>query len=568
MSDPEAVPRRRRWRLSIVVVAATALVLAAVGVWAVAADRSRPCTGRPVTVTVAASAGQFTALDRLARDWRATKPTVGGRCAAAAVVLVPAHRVADALPAAWAGGPRPDVWIPESSLWLALAAARPEARAVLPGAPVSIASSPVVMAVRRPVAETLGWPGRQLTWADVLAGLPAPGAGRPLFGLPEPTRSAEGIAGVLAVLDRDGDGTLSTGELAAAPAFTRRLGTVAPSASAFFDERPAAPGETATPAVAAFPAIERDVADYDAAQPPVPVVPVYADRAGIVADYPYAVFNASWVDRLRRTVADRFLRYLLAPAAQRVFGSDGFRAPGGDASRAPRLAADRGFRPAVPPHTAPSADAVNQVMSQWVALRRPVNLLVAVDTSGSMNDPVPGAGLSRLELMRRTVLAGLDSLTDRTSVGLWQFAKAPDYRELVSFGPVTGMVGETPRSQALADAVRGLTAGGGTALYSTVRAAVGEMRQRWRPDATNAVLIVTDGIAADDTGPTRAQLLDLLRREAQPDRPVTVVALAVGPADAADALREVCAAAGGGALLVRDPDTAVRDLIRAFAGRP
>src|SRR6266487_2542273 len=102
MSDPEAVPRRRRWRLSIVVVAATALVLAAVGVWAVAADRSRPCTGRSVTVTVAASAGQFTALDRLARDWRATKPTVGGRCAAAAVVLVPAHRVADALPAACA----------------------------------------------------------------------------------------------------------------------------------------------------------------------------------------------------------------------------------------------------------------------------------------------------------------------------------------------------------------------------------------------------------------------------------------------------------------------------------
>src|SRR3712207_7903084 len=34
--------------------------------------------------------------------------------------------------------------------------------------PPSIASSPVVLAVRRSTAIALGWPGRRLTWPDVM----------------------------------------------------------------------------------------------------------------------------------------------------------------------------------------------------------------------------------------------------------------------------------------------------------------------------------------------------------------------------------------------------------------
>jgi hypothetical protein len=197
--------------------------------------------------------------------------------------------------------------------------------------------------------------------------------------------------------------------------------------------------------------------------------------------------------------------------------------------------------------------------------------MVVLDTSASMNQPVPGTTTTRLDLMRRTAQASVGALTSETSVGLWQFAggvtPGSGHRELVPFGPVTGTVGETPRLRALTDAVGGLTAGGDSSLYDTVYAAFHAVQETWRPLAINAVIVLTDGRANDAGALGRADLLTRLGREARPDRPVNIVVLAVGGRQDADALREISASAGGGVFLVRDPDTAVRTLVLAFAGR-
>jgi Ca-activated chloride channel family protein len=554
---------------AIVVVLATAVVLRSTG-----SSPSGGCAGKPVTLTVVTSAAQFPALDRLARRWSAGKPSVDGRCVAVSAVRMADPDVAARLRTAWKGSPRPDVWVPQSTLWLGIASSRLQVRSLLPQAPTSIASSPIVMAVRRSVAESWGWPGRSLTWKDVLD------SGAPM-GIADPNRSTEGLSTVVALLDRNADGGVSDAELANGPGFTRAIGTVVPDTSVFLGDRGGQPAPAPVPSPGPqpppeapqqptpdiFPAIERDIAVHDAADPAVPYVPVYLADGPVAADYPYAVLSASWVDGLHRRTADRFLRYLLSPEGQDVLGSEGFREPGGSPVRAPQLVPERGFAMATPQPREMSTLAVSQVASEWTALSRNGNLLVVVDTSASMNRAVPGTTVPRIDLARKIVIGGLNRVPGGTSVALWEFATGltaeADYRELVPFGPVT----EQPRIDAVVSAVGGLRPAGDTALYDTVYAAFRTVQSRWRPNANNAVVVITDGTAADEKGMDRAQLIEALKREARPDRPVMVVGVAVGSVAAAGSLRDITRVTGGATFPVSDATTAVNTLTLAFAGR-
>src|SRR5690349_20014927 len=143
------------------------------------------CAGGRTTLAVATGSGPFPALTELARTWTAAQ---GGGCATVTVVRAESADVAAALRPVWSGATRPDVWIPDSWLWLRLAAARSEAARLLPDSPTGIASSPVVLAVRRPVAQRLGWPGRPLTWSAVLAATREP-PGEPRLATADPTRT-------------------------------------------------------------------------------------------------------------------------------------------------------------------------------------------------------------------------------------------------------------------------------------------------------------------------------------------------------------------------------------------
>src|SRR6266540_3476563 len=185
----------------------------------------RPGNRTPTTLTVVASTSQFSVLDGLARRWSADKPTIAGHCVAVTVARKESSAVASALGPSWdetRDGPRPDVWVPESSLWLLVAGSHPTAQPILPDHAPSTASSPVVLALRRPVAEALGWPQRPLGWEDVLGAFVRPDTwakvGHPEWatlrlGMTDPTVSTAGLASALALLDQDGDNQLSDIEI-------------------------------------------------------------------------------------------------------------------------------------------------------------------------------------------------------------------------------------------------------------------------------------------------------------------------------------------------------------------
>jgi Ca-activated chloride channel family protein len=511
----------------------------------------------------------------------ASRPTVDGRCVAASVVAKDAGKVADLLGRGWdpgRDGTPPQVWVPDSSLWLAVAATRPAA-AVLPRGR-SIASSPIVMALRQPMARALGWPQHSLTWTEVIGAFAQPGiwakAGHPEWaalrvGVTDPSGSTAGLGSVLAILDPDATGSVGNAQLVGGLGFTRVLGAVAADSSTFFAAQGASVGDPNS-AVAAFPALERDIAAYNSTRPTVPLVPVYDAKHPIVADYPYTVLSGRWVSTTDRAAANEFLEYLLTPAAQQRLGALGLRAPNGAVARAEVLPTDLGFQATLAaPRAVPDPAALSVIITEWANLQRQVNLLAVLDTSGSMRLPVPGTALTRMQLLQQTAIAGFGLLTNRTSIGLWEFSvragSASEYREVVPFGPLLANVGAMPRGHALAAAVAQLRPAGFTPLYDSVYAAVHHMQEHWQSNSTNAVLLITDGANELNGGLSLADLVSRLTRERRADQPVQVVGIAVGPQADAASLQRIAEATDGRTFVVRDPAAAIQTLILAFTGR-
>lgn len=591
-SSPDVVSHRiaerRPWAGRLVGVAAVLAVAGAIVVAVARSGTESDCSGEPVSITVAAAPAQFPVLSGLGRSWNATEPVLAGRCLAAVVVMKGSSEMAAALAPSWdteRDGPRPDVWVPDSTLWMLVASSRPDTGPMIPGTATSIASSPVVLAVRRPLAEALGWPERDLGWTDVIGAFSQPETwsrlGHPewsglRFGMTDPTLSTSGLAATLALLDTDADGELSDAELTAAVAFTQLLGSMAQDTTVYLnDQREAAAVEDPAdgPAVAAFPVLERDIAAFNGTTPTMDLVPIYAEQATIVADFPFVILGAPWVDETRYAAAELFRDFILGPEGQEAMAAEGFRRPDHTPADPERLPTGRGFRHTfAEPRRQPGPSAISQLIADWTALQRQSNIIVLLDTSGSMVEGVPGTSRTRMQLLQETATTGFGLLNPDSKIGLWQFATnltpTTDYRELVPYGPLSGTVGGVPRGQALVEAVQGLRAGGDTGLYDTVYAAFQEIQRHWEPNDTNAVLLITDGRNDDPGGGlSLEELLTRLRAEMRPERPTPVICIAVGPDADAEALRQISAATGGRTFVVREAEAAVQTLILAFAGR-
>jgi Ca-activated chloride channel family protein len=543
------------------------------------------CKGDPQPTTIAAAPDHFPVMGELAKRWNAGSPSVRDRCVAVRVVSAEPSIIAAALGPAWnAGrdGPRPDVWAPDATAWTLVAAARPEAKPLLPPNPPSIANSAIVLALPRPMAEAMGWPRRPVRMTDLLGAMATgktwaafghPEWGGIRFGMTDPTRSAAGMNMLLSILDRDADGKLSDAELTASVAFTSTVTAFAPSAAALVQQLTASGAATkALASAVAFPTDERHLATHRPTGGALDFVPVYPAGNASFADHPFVTLKAPWVDSARAETATKFRAFLLSEEGQRAYGTAGFRDAAGSATHTPLLARERGFQSNVElAKRTPDATAVNQIVAQWSLLQRPANVLVVLDTSGSMNDPVPQLGATRLQLLQQSAIKGIRLLNNRSNMCLWHFssrlAPAADHRELVSFGPAMGRVGNVDRRQALIRAIQSLRPKGGTGLYDTAYAATRKMRQLWQPNAVNLVILITDGKNEYDKGLSRAELIRKLRSEARPDRPTPVLGIAVGPAADAAAMTEISQVTGGRTFIAKNDADALQQIILAFAGR-
>jgi Ca-activated chloride channel family protein len=493
-------------------------------------------------------------------------------------------------------GPRPEVWIPQSTVWVELLRDQLDDPTIVEPEPSILARSPTVMAMPRPMAQAVGWPQDGLSWEQMaeMADSDQPWVefGESEWGafqlwLTDPRYTTLGLQTVLALDAAQGGQGAGEGDETATPLSLFRVQRLLTSIDVSTEQQLQryAAAEDPLAAVSAFPLEEwqlwqsnQGMIDAiseaaDAGDPPgngVPLAAVYPDgddQVAMESDYPYVLLDAPWVEPEVLQYAEEFNDYLLSGAAQEIFAQAGFRGPDNEVTEL--LAADMEAQTvSTVSGTAsgelPDVGALASLRSSWVNVPRLSSTLFVVDVSGSMVAQVPGTGQTRLEA---TIDAGqevLQIIPPASDVGLWEFSTAleggqnsGDYRELVPVGPLNEDLDATTRKQRLIDALDGLTLENDTSLNDTVLAAYQAMQSNYTPERQHTILLLTDGRNDDDDSISHEQLITELRRLRNPEQPIEVVSIAYGEEPDIDLLGEISAEVGGE--VISSPDVADLD---------
>jgi len=544
-SQPGDQPNQRRLRRhagpllgAVASVVAVALVVGSIGL-ATRDSANGRCPGEPQTLTVVAAPEIASPVAVAARELE-SRAKATGSCQ---LVTVTARTAAEeAARLGRADSVRPDVWIPDSSIWVDRTAAK---NGTLPREGHPVALSPVVLAVSVRVAEQLGWPGRRPDFGLLLASTET----RPVrLGLPDPEQSAASIGAVLGMQaavksDPHGPATLAAALRAAMKGLP-------------VDSQPLL-GRLSGDTSLAVPVSEQAVWAHNAQGGRTRVVAVYPGPAGMALDYPFLVLATA--DRTR-SLAARLLAGLQDEAGTNALDAQGFRDARGTADAVLTVAVGADPSAATETDDVPSAAEVDKAVRTARVVGLGSRVLAVLDVSGSMGEQVRGTnGATRMGLTREAAAIGLTLYPDDAEIGLWVFSTnltpSTDYREVVPIGLLGARREGVSGRERLGTALAGIrhVPGGSTGLYDTALAAVRAVRNGWNSERVNTVVLLTDGKNEDDSSITLSQLVNTLRRENDEERPVPVVSIAYGPDSDANALDAISKATGGRAYLARDP---------------
>lgn len=453
------------------------------------------------------------------------------------------------------GTERPDVWIPESTIWLRHSQDNGAWNVPVKG--TSIASSPVVIALTEDAATRLGWPQEEPQWSQVIG----PDAGEFTIGIPDPAREPAGVSTLLGIHQLVGTGPN------AGKAITAELRKLSPNtASDLTDLFGRLPGTgSAEEPLDGFPTSELSVLRNNAKPSGAPLVAAYAQPAVPALDYPFVVLPETPNDR--RDAAERFLKVLIDQQAAEDLADAGFRTPDGEMLRE-RSGDRRTIGTKMTPAEFPSATQVGQLLNEWAGVNLSARIQVLLDVSGSMNEAVPGTGRNRMQVTLQAAELGIGLMKPTTKLGVWLFStnldgQNKDYKELLPVTPI----GDLQASGALAK-LRQVKAPevGATGLYDSTLAAYQSATQNFEPGRINVVVVMTDGRNEDPNGISREQLLSELATLQNPRRPVQIIGIGIGPDIDDDELQAIAGATGGRAFTTPDP-TKIGDIFYAALSR-
>ena len=537
------------------------------------------CSGQ-IRLNVAAATEIAPAVERAAQQWTTGGAAVNGTCVAVSVTGVNPATMASTialkhgvtltgLGAASKSGTIPDVWIADSTTWLMRL--RSEASGFVPTDGKSIASSPVVVAMPEPVAQSVGWPDRKLGWSDLLKRMTTGNSLR--TGIVDPMRDAAGLAGLLALGQSAGTGSEGKAQQVAA------LRALAAGSSSLRDDltqkfpRSTDAADLAS-GVSAAPLSEEDVVAYNAERPVVPLAALYLNPQPPSLDYPFAVMPQ--VDLTKSAAATGLREALQQPAFKNELAKVGLRAPDGttgDGFAAPVGAPKATAAPRTGTEGAAAAGldagSINQVLGSWAAITLPGRVLAVFDVSGSMTTKVPSAGnIDRAEVTRRAASQGLALFDDKWAVGTWIFSTEMDgkkpYKQIV---PITPLTSGRSQLQASISQIRPKE-NGDTGLYDTALAAYKAVQDTWQAGRVNSVILFTDGKNENKDGISRDTLISELKKTADPKRPVRMVIIGIGTGVDQNELEAITAAtSAGGVFIAPDPAKISEIFLEAISSR-
>ncbi len=196
-------------------------------------------------------------------------------------------------------------------------------------------------------------------------------------------------------------------------------------------------------------------------------------------------------------------------------------------------------------------------------------ITTVVDASASMAQPVPGTGQSRMDVTRASLLQALATFTSEDEIGLW--SSPPAWTATATTGcSCPRNAWATARATAPSGtgcrrrSARCLPSRTATGLYDTTLAAYKAATSSYAKGKFNALVLLTDGVNQDPGSISRSALVTRLQKLTDPQRPVPLIAIAVGPdADKAE-VQEIAKATGGSGQQVNDPTQIHSVILRAI----
>lgn len=382
------------------------------------------------------------------------------------------------------------VW-PAASIWISMGDSSKRTKDA-----ESIMRSPVVFAVKKPVAQRLGWIGREVTVSDILK---AAEAGSIRYMMTSATQSNSGASAYLGYLNSfAGDPEVLTIDHLRDPEITgklrRLLGTVNRTAGSsgwlkdlFLDKYDQYDGMVNYESVI----IETNRELLQRNREPLYVI--YPVDGLVIADHPLAYVDRG--DATKEALFRKLQQFLLSPAVQKEIQASGRRVglAAADASADRSVFnPDWGIDPArvLSAVRYPAPDVIKEALTLYqTSFRKPSLTVYCLDYSGSMRD----SGEDDLKGAMRILL-------DQPTAA--RYLLQTSARDLTVVIPFSGNVidewsvaGNDPAKLSdLLSKINALQADGGTDIYSPIlRARERILQQRDIESYSTAVILLTDG---------------------------------------------------------------------------
>ncbi|MGC8949703.1 extracellular solute-binding protein [Chloroflexus sp.] len=385
------------------------------------------------------------------------------------------------------------VWSPSASTWLeVLKQETGNQNVAVSNKPLVL--TPVVIAMWKPMAEAMGWPNKPIGWKDILDLTNDPqGWGR--FGHPEWGRFSWGhtdpeisttalstlIAEFYAATGKREGLTIADVQSEEATRFIRDLGRSIKHYgynTLIFSENMKKFGMSY---ISAFPMEEITLIDFNKFNPPqTPLVAIYPAEGTFWHDNPFIIMASANSDE--RDAAERFYEFLLSEESQRAAMSFGFRPANPDVPLTDPISPAFGVDPqgVQTVLAVPTAEVIVAIKNSWSLNRKRADIVLIVDTSGSMEG-------DKLTMVKAGIETFLMRILPEDRLGLITFDSTA--RLVVPMAPLSD------NRIALQDAVQAMRASGRTALFDAL--ILGKQVLDQLPtaddDRIRAIVLLSDG---------------------------------------------------------------------------
>ncbi|RMG97557.1 MAG: VWA domain-containing protein [Chloroflexi bacterium] len=378
------------------------------------------------------------------------------------------------------------LWIPEEQVWVNVLA--DQGNASYTNDCQSVAESPLVIAMWRSVAESLGWPGLPLGWLDIGSLAADQSAWRYYsggefgdtfrLGHTHPGLSGTGASTLLALVHAAQSKTNAVNsEDIQQPIVQASVGAFE-GAVAWFSNNTNTLGATMSERgiqyLGAAVMYESTVVHYGNGN----IVPVYPLEGTFVATFPACINESKTAEE--QEGARRFREYLLSVEGQETAVRFGLRPVNEAVTPGPPLDEAHGVDLSQPEiiFAPPTLDSIYAVQELWQAARKDVNLVMLLDTSGSMRG-------DKIENMRNAAIQFVQQMGDEDFITLIAFSTEPEIlAQHVQVGP---------NRDKIINAITNLHAEGDTTLYDAIGLGATIIGETNSVDTTNAMVVLTDG---------------------------------------------------------------------------